>query len=342
MKIKNIIAIVISLATIGIVACQSTSKKTVQADFNNSLDHINEIELGKMLYFDPRLSKDATVSCNSCHNVMNGGSDNRQFSAGIRGQLGGRNSPTVFNAAFLSVQFWDGRAPSLKEQAKGPLINPVEMGNKDHKEVIARLSKIPGYVQAFKNVYPGNDSLNIENLATAIAVYEKTLVTENSPFDRFQEGDETALTEVEKKGWETFKQVGCTSCHSGDHFAGPQLPEGQGFYMKFPTFTEGNKYEKAYKFTKDKGRYAETKNKADMFMFRVPTLRNIALTAPYFHNGSVKELDEAVKVMAKSQLNRDLNDEEVASIVVFLKSLTGTIPEQTFPVLPPTVGFVAN
>ncbi|MCB0512775.1 MAG: cytochrome-c peroxidase, partial [Bacteroidetes bacterium] len=141
-----------------------------------------------MLYFDPRLSSDGTVSCNSCHNVMNGGTDNRSFSAGVKGQTGGRNSPTVLNAVFLSVQFWDGREPNLKEQAKGPLINPVEMGNKNHDEVINRVKKIHGYVQAFKTVYPGNEPLNIENLATAIAAYEKTLTTLNSPFDKFNAG----------------------------------------------------------------------------------------------------------------------------------------------------------
>ncbi|MCB0356604.1 MAG: cytochrome-c peroxidase [Bdellovibrionales bacterium] len=336
---KHLLGILLSLSAGLFVACQSGSKKAETADFDRVIDTITELELGKMLYFDPRLSSDGTISCNSCHNVMNGGTDNRSFSAGVKGQLGGRNSPTVFNATFLSVQFWDGRAPSLKEQAKGPLINPVEMGNKNHDEVIARLEKIPGYVQAFKSVYPGSSSLNIENLATAIAAYEKTLVTLNSKFDQFNAGDETAFNDLEKKGWETFKSVGCTTCHSGAHFAGPQLPEGQGFYMKFPTFPKGHNYDKKYKFTKDKGRYDVTKNKGDMHMFRVPTLRNVALTAPYFHNGAVKSLDEAVRVMAKVQLNKDLTDEQVKELVTFLNTLTGSIPVQTMPVLPPTKNY---
>lgn len=341
MRTKNTLVFVLSLLLLGLASCQSTTKSSTPADFEQSLNQITEVELGKMLYFDPRLSKDGTVSCNSCHNVMNGGSDNLAVSTGVRGQRGNRNSPTVFNAAFLSVQFWDGRSPNLKEQAKGPLVNPIEMGNKNHKEVVDRVAKIPGYVSAFKNVYPGNESLNIENLAQAIAAYEKTLVTVNSRFDSYQNGEENALTDLEKKGWETFKVVGCTSCHSGDHFAGPELPEGQGFYMKFPTFPN-TKFDKTYKFTKDKGRSDVTKNKADTHMFRVPTLRNIALTAPYFHNGAVKELDEAVKVMAKTQLNKDLSDEEVNSIVAFLKSLTGNITQQTAPVLPPTDGYAVN
>lgn len=342
MRTKLLILTLALFSSILAVSCQSSKKVNRVSDFNQTLATISEVELGKMLYFDPRLSVDGTISCNSCHNVMNGGSDNRQFSMGVRGQLGDRNSPTVFNATFLSVQFWDGRAPSLKEQAKGPLINPVEMGNKDHDQVVVRLKKIPGYVEAFDKVYPGEGSLNIENLASAIAAYEKTLTTLNSPYDKFVSGDLSALNELEKKGYEVFKSVGCTSCHAGSHFAGPDLPEGTGFFMKFPTFAEGNPYIQKYKLTKDKGRFGETKNKVDMHMYRVPTLRNIALTSPYFHNGSVSSLEEAVRVMAKSQLNKDLNADEVESIVSFLKTLTGSIAEQTLPVLPPTVGYVVN
>lgn len=294
-----------------------------------------KIELGKVLYFDPRLSYDGTVSCNSCHNVMNGGSDNRAVSVGVNGHKGARGSGTVFNSAFYSVQFWDGRAPSLEEQAKGPLTNPIEMGNKDHAQVVARLKKIPGYVELFTKVFGKKDPVNIDNIAKAIASYERTLITPNSPFDKWKAGDKKAMSAQAQEGYKTFQSVGCVTCHSGPNFAGPTLPEGTGFFMKFPTFPD-TKFDQLYKFTNDKGRFDVTKNKVDEHFFRVPTLRNIALTAPYFHNGSVITLEEAVKVMAKTQLNKDLSDKEVVSIVAFLNSLTGTIPPQTMPHLPPT------
>ena len=296
----------------------------------------DKIELGKMLYFDPRLSKDGTVSCNSCHNVMNGGSDNRSFSAGVNGHRGGRSAGTVFNSAFYSVQFWDGRAASLEEQAKGPLINPIEMGNKDHKMVISRIGKIPGYVKMFKKVFKGKKPLNIDNYAKAVAAYERTLITPNSPFDKFIGGNKKAMSQAAQNGYETFKSVGCVTCHSGPNFSGPTLPEGTGFFMKFPTF-ENTEFDRKYKFTSDKGRFDVTKKKQDMYFFRVPTLRNIALTAPYFHNGSVQDLSEAVRVMGKTQLNKDLSDSQVKDLVAFLGALTGSIPPQTMPVLPPTL-----
>lgn len=301
---------------------------------------ISKEELGKILYFDPRLSVDASVSCNSCHNVMGAGDDNRSFSMGVKGQLGGRSSPTVFNSSFYSVQFWDGRANTLADQAKGPLTNPVEMGNKDHKQVIDRLYKIPGYVSLFKSVY-GAKGITIDNLANAIEAYEKTLTTYNSPYDQFAAGDKKALDSLAQKGWNTFQSVGCVTCHSGKNFSGPELPIGTGFYMKFPTF-ENTEYDKKYEFSKDLGRYEVTKKAEDKNMFRVPTLRNVAHTAPYFHNGSVMTLEEAVKVMGKVQLNKDLKKDEVTSLVAFLKSLSGTIPPQTMPVLPPTEGYIVT
>ncbi len=301
----------------------------------NNPQTAEKIELGKMLYFDPRLSSDGTISCNSCHNVMNGGSDNRATSAGVNAHRGGRNAPTVFNSAFLSVQFWDGRAKSLEEQAKGPITNPIEMGIKTHAVAVDRIKKIPGYVKAFKKVFKGKNAVNIDNLAKAIASYERTLITPNSPFDKFIKGDKSAISPEAQKGYQTFNSVGCVTCHSGSNFAGPSLPEGTGFYMKFPTIA-GTKYDKKYKFTQDKGRFDVTKKQADMYMFRVPTLRNIALTAPYFHNGSVETLSEAVRVMGKTQLNKDLSENQVSGIVKFLGTLTGDIPAQTLPTLPPT------
>ncbi len=286
--------------------------------------------LGQKLFFDPRLSEDGTISCNSCHNVMNGGSDNRQFAMGVKGALGGRNSPTVFNAKFLSTQFWDGRAKDLADQAKGPLTNPIEMGNINHDEVITRLKKIPGYVQEFESVF-GKGQFNIDNLALAIAAYEETLTTLNSPYDK------KSMTALQTKGFETFKAVGCTSCHSGDHFAGPKLPTGEGFFHKFPLMS-GTKADEKYKFSKDLGRFTVTSKPEDESLFRVPTLRNIALTAPYFHNGAVKTLSEAVLVMGETQLGKKLSKTQVGEIVAFLNALTGSIPEQTMPLLPPTPG----
>lgn len=287
-------------------------------------------ELGKKLFFDPRLSSDGSISCNSCHNVMNGGVDSRKFAMGVNGALGGRNSPTVFNAVFLSTQFWDGRAKDLADQAKGPLINPVEMGNLDHKEVISRLKNIPGYVAEFKSVF-GEDGFTIDNLADAIAEYETTLTTLNSPFDK------GSMTELQKKGQETFKNMGCVACHSGEHFAGPTLAVGKGFFQKFPLMPNTESDTK-YNFSDDLGLFTVTAKDTDKHMFRVPTLRNIALTAPYFHNGSVNNLDEAVKVMGETQLGKKLSDSEIKEIVAFLNALTGTISPQTMPTLPPTPG----
>lgn len=295
-----------------------------------------KIELGKMLYFDPRLSIDGTVSCNSCHNVMTNGTDNRPVSVGVKGQKGGRSAPTVFNAAFLSAQFWDGRAATLEDQAKGPILNPIEMGMPSEEAVLERLRKIPGYVARFAEVF-GENGLTYDNIAKAIAAYERTLITPNSPFDRYMRGDKSAMSKEAVRGMKLVQSVGCTACHTGPNFAGPaNLPVGQGFFQKFPTFTD-NEYVKKYDLMGDTGLHSVTGKEEDKYMWRVPTWRNVALTAPYFHNGSVKTLDEAVRVMAKTQLNKDLKEDEVRAIVAFLNSLTGEIPPQTMPVLPQTV-----
>lgn len=292
-----------------------------------------KIELGKMLFFDPRLSKNNKVSCNSCHNVMKFGDDGLPRSPGHEGKLGGRNSPTVYNAAFYSVQFWDGRAPTLEEQSKGPLINPVEMGMENHNIVVDIVNTVPAYKASFDKAFgPGN--LTIDKIAKAIASYERTLITPNSPYDKFVAGDKSALSPAAIRGWKAVKTVGCTSCHSGPMFAGPQMPIGTGFYQKFPLFPN-TEYDKKYKFSADLGRYTETKQEADKGMFRVSSWRNIARTGPYFHNGSVQKLDEAVRVMAKTQLGKDLKKDEVSDIVAFLTSLNGEIPKQTPPTLPP-------
>ena len=298
-----------------------------------------KIELGKMLYFDPRLSVDGTISCNSCHNVMSDGGDGRPVGVGVRGQRGGRGSPTVWNSAFNTVQFWDGRAASLEDQAKGPLTNPGEMGMPNHDEVMKRVNLIPGYVTAFKKAFPKEQNpVSIDNLAKAIATYERTLVTPNSPFDKFIRGNKKSLTAQQVKGMKLVEEIGCTSCHTGENFSGEGMKMGEGNYQPFPQIP-GSKFDKMYDLLSDKGRYEVTKKDEDKNHWRVPTWRNVALTAPYFHNGKVKTLDEAVRVMGKTQLGMDLSDTQVAEIVSFLNSLTGEFPKQTMPKLPPTENF---
>ncbi|WP_297527324.1 cytochrome-c peroxidase [Thiohalobacter sp.] len=289
-----------------------------------------KVELGRMLYFDPRFSATGTVSCNSCHNVMLGGEDNRPVSMGVHGKTGGRSAPTVWNAAFNVAQFWDGRAATLEDQAKGPVVNPVEMGMSELEQAMDRVRAIPGYRQYFERAF-GADAMTVDNAARAVAAYERTLITPNSPYDRFAKGDKKALSAQQRRGLETFNAVGCTACHAAPTFGGT-------LFMKFPTFTD-NEYVKRYDFMADAGRFAVTGNESDRHVFRVPTLRNIALTAPYFHNGAVRTLDEAVRVMAKTQLNRGLSDEEVKDIVAFLNALTGEFPEQSMPRLPATPGW---
>ena len=296
-----------------------------------------KVELGKMLFFDPRFSSTGTVSCFSCHNVMEGGDDHRSTSVGVHGQLGGRNAPTVWNAAFHSTQFWDGRAASLEDQSKGPPANPIEMGMPDLQAALERLRAIPGYKPYFAKAFGPGDTVTIDNAAKAVAAYERTLITPNSPYDQYVKGDKQALTAQQVRGMETFASLGCVSCHSGPNFNGPTLPEGQGFFMKFPTFTD-NDYVSKYKLMDDTGRMQVTNQEADAHMWRVPTLRNISYTAPYMHTGSVKSLDEAVRVMAKTQLDKDLSDKQVKDIVAFLGSLDGEFPEQTMPRLPATPG----
>ncbi len=296
-----------------------------------------KVELGKMLFFDPRLSSNGTVSCFSCHNVMEGGDDHRTTSIGVHGQAGGRNAPTVWNAAFHSVQFWDGRAASLEDQAKGPPANPIEMGMSDLDAVADRIQKIPGYRPYFDRAFGAGDNITIDTIAKAIAVYERTLITPDSPYDRYVRGDQKALDEQQIRGMQTFADVGCTACHSGANFDGPTLPVGQGFYQKFPTYTD-NEYVTRYGLMNDTGRMSSTGDEADKNLWRVPTLRNLAYTAPYMHTGSVKTLPEAVRVMSRTQLGKTLEATQVEDIVAFLGALNGTFPDQIMPRLPATPG----
>lgn len=300
-----------------------------------------KVTLGKMLYFDPRLSSTGTVSCFSCHNVMEGGDDHRPTSMGVHGKVGGRNAPTVWNAAFLSVQFWDGRAATLEEQAKGPPANPIEMGMSSLDAAVDRIRRISGYKPFFDRAFGKGDNITIDNAVKAIAAYERTLITPDSPYDRYVKGDKSALTEQQVRGMQAFANTGCISCHSGANFSGPSLPAGQGFYQKFPIYDD-NSYVKRYDLTSDTGRLKATGQDSDRHMWRVPGLRNLVYTAPYMHNGSVKSRAEAVRVMAKVQLNQDLDQQQVDDIVAFLEALTGEFPEQTMPRLPATPGDLLN
>jgi len=338
MKLSHtlIIAGLLSTATVSTYAAWEALPETAPVPADNPQTN-EKVELGKILFFDPRLSSSGTISCNSCHNVMAGGDDNRPNSIGVKNQHGGRGAPTVWNAAFHSVQFWDGRAASLEEQAKGPVTNPIEMGMKDWDAVIKLLKEIPGYAPLFKAAFGETDPITADNAAKAIAAYERTLITPNTPYDRYVNGDHAALSEQQVKGMQTFEEVGCSSCHSGMNFSGPKMEMGSGFFMKFPTYPAKN-LESKYKFSKDLGRYEVTKQNADKNFWRIPTLRNVALTAPYFHNGKVTTLEEAVKVMGKLQLNKDLNEEQVQNLVAFLNALTGEFPPQTMPILPATPG----
>jgi cytochrome c peroxidase len=297
----------------------------------------DKIALGKALFFDPRFSSTGTVSCFSCHNVMEGGDDHRPTSIGVHGQVGGRNAPTVWNAAFHVAQFWDARAPSLEEQSKGPPVNPIEMGMPNLDATIKRIRDIPGYRPLFAAAFLGEDTVTMDNAAKAIAAYERTLITPDTPYDRYVKGDRQALSAEQLKGMERFAALGCTGCHAGPAFNGAALATGPGLLMKFPVNAK-SEYIAKYALTKDRGRYEVTKQDADAQLWRVPTLRNLVYTAPYFHNGSVKTLDEAVRVMASTQLDKKLAEPDVKAVVAFLEALSGNFPEQTMPRLPATPG----
>lgn len=280
-----------------------------------------KVELGKMLYFEPRLSKSGFISCNSCHNLSIGGVDAIPTSIGDQWQQGPINAPTVLNADYMLAQFWDGRAKDLKEQAGGPIANPKEMGF-THELAIDTIASMPAYRAVFKEVY-GDDKVDMDRITDAIAAFEKTLVTPNSPFDLYLKGDDKAITAEAKAGYQLFKDRGCVACHSGPAVGGTM-------YMKMglikPFHTENPA----------EGRKAVTGKDADKFVFKVPTLRNIELTYPYFHDGSVWTLEEAVNTMIDIQLGQSLSEQETAQMVSFLKSLTGEQPQVVLPILPPS------
>lgn len=278
-----------------------------------------KVYLGKVLFFDKRLSKDNTISCNSCHNLSTYGVDNLSFLPGNDGTLGGRNSPTVLSAALHIAQFWDGRAKDVEEQAGGPILNPVEMAMPNEEAVIERLSKIEEYKTLFAKAYPNETSpITYSNLQNAIGAFERKLIFP-STFDVYLNGEEKALNEQEKRGLETFLSVGCASCHSGNVLGGQM-------FQKFGLF--GNYWELTGSKKIDEGKFNVTKNESDKYVFKTPSLRNVEKTYPYFHDGSVEKLEDAVKIMAKAQLNKELTENEISDIVVFLKTLTGEVPEE--------------
>jgi cytochrome c peroxidase len=283
----------------------------------------DKILLGKQLYFDTRLSADNTISCATCHDPSKGWSDDGPTSKGIKGQFGGRRAPPVSNAAYIPLQFWDGRAPSLEEQAKGPIQNPVEMGN-THEVMISTLANLSGYVEAFKKVY-GDLPLTVDMIADAIATFERTVVTTDSPFDRFVKGDEKSMTKQEKQGLEVFNGKGhCTSCHWGANFT-------DGRFHNLGVKPKDSK-------NPDVGRFAVTKNKKDMGAFKTPTIRDVGLRAPYLHDGSEKSLRTLVEFYDKGgndDPNLDplivplgLTNDEIDALVAFMKhAMTSLNPE---------------
>jgi len=272
--------------------------------------HVNsqKAALGKLLFFDTLLSRDNTVSCATCHDLQNGGDDGLKFSFGIKGHEGDINAPTVYNAVFNFRQFWNGRAKDLAEQAKGPVENSVEMGH-SLKDLVPILDQSP-YHKKFLRVY--DDGVTQENIADAIAEFEKALITPNSRFDNYLRGDKDAITKDEKEGYMIFKSKGCIACHHGVNVGG-------NLYNKFGVMKDAH--------SKRLGRYEVTKKESDKYYFKVPTLRNIELTAPYLHDGRFNTLDEVVKFMAHYQLGRIITQEEVDKVVAFLRTLTGEIPE---------------
>lgn len=280
-----------------------------------------KVELGKKLFFEPRLSSSGFISCNSCHNLGMGGSDNLPTSIGHKWQEGPINSPTVLNSSMNLAQFWDGRAETLQEQAAGPIANPVEMAF-THSLAVDVLNSIPQYRAEFAAIYETKE-ITLDQVTDAIAVFEETLVTPNSRFDQWLKGDDEALTKQELDGYQTFKNVGCVACHYGPAAGGSSF-QRMGLVEPYETNNPAE------------GRIEVTGKDADRFSFKVPTLRNVELTYPYFHDGAYWNLEDAVDVMARLQLGRQLEQSDIQNITAFLKTLTGDQPSFVMPQLPPS------
>jgi cytochrome c peroxidase len=305
------------------VICTSTvqAKEPIEIIKPVMITEPEKVELGKMLFFEPRLSISGFISCNSCHNLSTGGVDALPTSIGHNWQEGPINSPTVLNAEYGLAQFWDGRAKDLQEQAGGPIANPKEMGF-SHELAVSTIDSMQAYRVRFENVY-GDGKITIDNITDAIAAFEKTLVTPNSPFDQYLLGNTSAISAEATAGYQLFKSKGCVSCHNGPAVGGTMYMK-MGLIKPFHTKNPAE------------GRIAVTGNPADMNVFKVPTLRNIELTYPYFHDGATWTLEEAVNVMAEIQLGQILSKQETQEMVAFLKTLTGDQPQIVLPILPPS------
>lgn len=279
---------------------------------------VEKVKLGQKLYFDKRLSLDNRQSCNTCHNLATYGVDNEPTSKGNNGGRGDRNSPTTLNAAFHFVQFWDGREPHVEAQAGGPVLNPVEMEMPSEAAVIERLFADAKYQEMFNAAFPDKSNpITYDNMKKAIGAFERELVTQ-SPFDAYMDGDDNALSSKEKRGMKTFIETGCVQCHTGPLLGGNQ-------FQKFGVF--GNYWDETKSKKIDEGRFAVTGDENHKYQFKVPSLRNIDKTYPYFHDGSVKDLSEVIRIMGKVQLNKSLTDSDIDDMIAFLKTLTGDIPD---------------
>jgi len=321
MNFTNRMKLIAAATTLAVAGAALAAAEPIQPIAPASDVNLAKVELGKKLYFDPRLSKSGFISCNSCHNLSMGGTDNLPSSIGHGWQQGPINSPTVLNSSLNVAQFWDGRAKDLKEQAAGPIANPGEMAF-THTLAVDVLSSIPAYATEFKLVY-GTDQITIDEVTDAIAEFEKTLVTPHSRFDQWLLGDGGALTAQEKQGYELFKSSGCVACHNGPAAGGNSFQK-MGLVQPYATENPAE------------GLAGVTGNEADRFKFKVPTLRNVELTYPYFHDGAAHTLSEAVDLMGRLQLGREFTVEENAQIVAFLKTLTGEQPSFALPALPPS------
>jgi cytochrome c peroxidase len=324
MKEKTIIRPLLPFAAailLGLGVAHAASDEPITPIRSPDSVNLGMVELGKQLYFDPRLSKSGFISCNSCHNLSMGGSDNLPTSIGDHWQQGPINAPTVLNSSLNLAQFWDGRAADLKAQAGGPIANPGEMGF-THTLAVKTLATIPGYRREFKRVF-GKDTIDIDQVTAAIAEFEKTLVTPNARFDQWLLGKEDALSANEKAGYALFKESGCVACHNGEAVGGNSFQK-MGLVEPYKTKNAAA------------GRSGVSGKDADRFNFKVPTLRNVELTYPYFHDGAANTLTQAVDIMGRLQLGQKFSPEENASIVAFLKTLTGRQPDFALPVLPPS------
>jgi cytochrome c peroxidase len=283
-----------------------------------------KLDLGKKLFFEPRLSTSQLISCNTCHNVGLGGADLQETSVGHRWQKGPRNAPTVFNAVYDVAQFWDGRAPDLQSQAKGPVQASVEMNNKPEL-VVMTLNSIPGYAPLFKKAFPGEETpVSFDNMAKAIEVFEATLLTPDAPFDRYLKGDGKALNAKEVAGLRLFMDKGCSACHGGINVG------GAGY---FP-FGVREAPSAEIRPAGDLGRFKVTNTESDKYVFKAPGLRNVTATQPYFHSGKVWKLRDAVLIMGTAQLGVQLDPWDADSVVAFLHALKGREPRIEYPILP--------